>query len=133
MSHQEQRKHFQRVILPSTNVEISFSPLEARESVKEVFYWENVLTCPGFVVNLKVSLQQQKGNTTLPTCSSTLWIELSKYFLQLRPGEQANTLLLLRPITGTNYVLCFALKIITNIKHLARIFHSFSFHRFSKL
>lgn len=63
-----------------------------------------MLTCPGFVANLKASLQQQKENTTLPTWSSPLWMELSKYFPQLRPGGQAKTVAA-ETITGTNNVL----------------------------
>lgn len=73
-----------------------------------------------FMANFKASLQQQKENTTLPTCSYIQWIQLSKYFPQLKPGGEAYTLLLLRSIIGTNNVLCFAVTIVINIKHLAK-------------
>jgi len=89
-----------------------------------------VLTCPRSVANLKAPLQQQKENTALPTCSYVLWIQLSKYIPQLKPGGEAYTFLLLRPVIGTNNVLCFAVTIITNVKHLAKSAFS-SFCRFS--
>lgn len=109
------------MILPSTNLDINnLLPSEGKESVRKDFQGENVLVCPRFVANLKVCLQQQKENTTLPTCSYILWIQLSKYFPQLKPGGEAYTLLLPRPIIGTNNVLCFALAIIINVKRLAR-------------